>query len=57
MTDRIKAGVMGLATIAIFAFAALIPVPQASAGQTGSFTGSWVASGKHQPFDFVEGPL
>jgi hypothetical protein len=30
-------------------------MPEASAEQTGSFTGSWVASGKHQPFDFVEG--
>ena len=27
----------------------------ASAEQTGSFTGSWTASGKRQTFDFVEG--
>ena len=55
MTDRIKSVVLCATLIVIFAVTALIPVPQASAQQTGSFTGSWVASGKHQPFDFVEG--
>jgi len=55
MTDRMKSEVLRATIIVIFAVAALIPVPQASAEQTGSFTGSWVASGKHQPFDFVEG--
>jgi hypothetical protein len=44
-----------LAIIVIFAFTALVPVPEASAEQAGSFAGSWVASGKRQPFDFVEG--
>ena len=55
MTDRITAGVLCLAISIIFAVTALIPVPEASAEQTGTFTGSWVASGKRQPFDFVEG--
>ncbi len=55
MTDRIRAGIRGLAIIVIFAFTALVPVPEASAEQAGSFAGSWVASGKRQPFDFVEG--
>ena len=30
-------------------------MPAASAEQTGTFAGTWVASGKRQPFDFVEG--
>jgi len=55
MTNRIRAGIRGLAIIVIFAFTALVPVPEASAEQAGSFAGSWVASGKRQPFDFVEG--
>ena len=29
--------------------------PKASAEQAGSFSGSWVASGKLQPFDFTQG--
>jgi hypothetical protein len=55
MVDCIKAGVMGLATIVIFAFAALMPTPEASAEQTGIFTGTWAASGQRQPFEFVAG--
>jgi len=55
MTNRIRAGIRGLAIIVIFAFTALVPVPEASAEQAGSFAGSWVASGKRQPFDFIEG--
>ncbi|MDJ0817389.1 MAG: anaerobic C4-dicarboxylate transporter family protein [Desulfobacterales bacterium] len=42
--------------IAVFvAIGAALPVGDALAEQTGTFTGSWVASGKRQPFDFVEG--
>lgn len=55
MTDRMESEVLRATIIVIFAVAALISVPQASAEQTGSFTGSWVASGKRQVFDFVEG--
>lgn len=29
--------------------------PEVSAGQAGSFSGSWVASGKLQPFEFTKG--
>jgi hypothetical protein len=55
MTDRITAGILGLAVIVIFAFTAVLEVQEASAEQAGTFTGTWVASGKRQPFDFVEG--
>ena len=55
MTDRITAGILGLAITVIFAFSAVLAVPAASAEQAGTFAGTWVASGKRQPFDFVEG--
>jgi len=55
MADRITAGILGLAIIVIFAFSAVLAVPAASAEQAGTFAGTWVASGKRQPFDFVEG--
>ena len=55
MTDRIRAGILGLAIIVIFAFTAVLAVQEASAEQAGTFAGTWVASGKRQPFDFVEG--
>ena len=55
MGFRITAGIPGLAIIVIFAFIAIFAVQGASAEQTGTFTGAWVASGKRQPFDFVEG--
>ena len=55
MTDRLKSLAFCATAIVIFAAIALIPVPQVSAEQTGSFTGSWVASGKLQSFEFVEG--
>ena len=55
MTDRIRAGILGLATILIFAITAVLAVQEASAERAGTFTGTWVASGKRQPFDFVEG--
>jgi len=55
MTDRITAGILGLAIIVIFVFTAVLAVQEASAEQAGTFAGTWVASGKRQPFDFVEG--
>jgi len=55
MTDRITAGTLGLAIIVIFAFTVVLPVHEVSAEQAGTFAGTWVASGKRQPFDFVEG--
>ena len=55
MTDRITAGILGLAISVFFAFTAVLPVQEASAEQAGTFAGTWVASGKRQPFDFVEG--
>ena len=55
MTDRITAGILGLAIFVIFAFTAVLAVHEASAEQAGTFAGTWVASGKRQPFDFVEG--
>ena len=55
MIDFIKAGVIRLAIITIFAFAAVMPIPEASAEETGTFTGTWVANGQRQPFEFVAG--
>ena len=55
MLDRIKALLLSLAFIASTCIATFGPAQDASAEQTGSFTGSWVASGKRQRFDFVEG--
>ncbi len=55
MRDRIKALLQSLAII-VSAFVAVFILTQgASAEQAGTFAGTWVASGKHQPFDFVEG--
>ena len=55
MADRITAGILGLAIFVIFAFTAVLAVQEASAEQAGTFAGTWGASGKRQPFDFVEG--
>jgi hypothetical protein len=55
MPDRIKTLLLSLALIASAGLAIFSPAREASAEQTGSFTGSWVASGKRQRFDFVEG--
>lgn len=55
MADRITAGILGLAIFVIFAFTAVLAVQEASAEQAGTFAGTWVASGKRQAFDFVEG--
>jgi hypothetical protein len=55
MNDRLTTGVLFWAMAVIVAIAAVLPVRDALAEQTGTFTGTWVASGKRQPFDFVEG--
>jgi hypothetical protein len=55
MIDRMTAGTLGLAFLVIFAFTAVLAVKGASAEQAGTFAGTWVASGKRQAFDFVEG--
>jgi hypothetical protein len=55
MNYPIAARVLCWAITVTVAIAAVMPVRDASAEQNGSFTGSWVASGKRQPFDFVEG--
>ena len=55
MRNRIIALSLSLAIIVTVFIAAFILAQEASAEQTGSFTGTWVASGKRQPFDFVEG--
>jgi len=55
MTDRITAGILGLAISVVLAFTAVLAVQEASAEQAGTFAGTWVASGQRQPFDFVEG--
>jgi len=39
----------------IVIIAAIFPVQKISAEQTGTFTGGWIASGKLQPFNFVQG--
>jgi len=55
MKNRIVSGVLFWIIGVSVAMAAVSAVRDASAEQTGSFTGSWIASGKRQPFDFVEG--
>ena len=41
----------------IFTISILVtgPVPEAEAEQSGTFSGTWIASGQRQTFDFVEG--
>ena len=55
MIDRITAGILCLAMFIVFGVTALIAVPETSAEQTGTFTGSWVANGQMEALDFVEG--
>lgn len=55
INSRIAAGVLFGAMAVTVAIAAVFPIRVALAEQTGSFTGSWIASGKRQPFDFVDG--
>ena len=55
MADRMKSAVLRATIIVILAVTALILVPQAVAEQSGTFSGTWIASGQRQTFDFVEG--
>jgi hypothetical protein len=55
MNNRFAIGVLYWAIAVTVTVAAILPVRDASAEQSGSFKGAWVASGKRQPFDFVEG--
>ena len=55
MNNRIAIGVLYWAIAVTATMAVILPVRDASAEQSGSFKGAWVASGKRQPFDFVEG--
>ena len=45
---------MPLAMIVTITLAILIFVQKASAEQTGTFKGMWIASGQRQPLDFVK---
>jgi len=54
MNNRFAIGVYWAIAVTV-TMAAILPVRGASAEQTGTFAGSWAASGKRQPFDFVEG--
>ena len=55
MRNRINPLSLSLAIMITVLISAFILAQEASAEQTGSFTGTWVASGKRQPFDFVGG--
>ena len=55
MKNRNAAGVIFWAFAVTVTMAAILPVRVASAEQAGDFTGTWVASGKRQHFEFVEG--
>jgi len=55
MNTRLKAMVIFSAIALTVAVAAILPLRDALAEQNGTFTGTWIASGKRQPFDFVEG--
>ena len=53
MRNRMTAGLFFL--VIIVTITAIHPVQMIFAVQDGTFTGSWIASGKRQPFDFVTG--
>ena len=55
MRDRVKSLLLSLAIVVTVIVSAFILPQEASAEQTGSFTGTWIASGQRQPFDFMEG--
>jgi hypothetical protein len=55
MQDRIKALLLSIAIIVAVFAAVFILFQEATAEQAGSFTGTWIASGQRQTFDFVEG--
>jgi len=55
MAEPMKSTVWRAMIIVIFAIAAFMPATQAVAEKSGTFSANWIASGKLQPFDFVEG--
>lgn len=55
MNIRFVNAVFSWVLVVIVALSALLPARDVLAEQTGTFTGSWVASGKRQAFDFLEG--
>ncbi|MBW2337275.1 MAG: hypothetical protein JRF47_11055 [Deltaproteobacteria bacterium] len=55
MRGHIQALLLSLALFVTITAATFIFAQKASAEQTGSFTGTWIASGQRQTFDFVEG--
>jgi len=55
MRGHIQALLLSLALSVTITAASFIFAQKASSEQTGSFTGTWIASGQRQTFDFVEG--
>ena len=55
MQDRIRTFRLYLLIFVPLVVAVFILSLEASAGETGSFSGTWIASGQRQAFDFVEG--
>jgi len=55
MRGHIQALLLSLALFVTITAATFIFAQKASSEQTGSFTGTWIASGQRQTFDFVEG--
>ena len=53
MIDRIKVFLLALAMILPLLVLNLLLPGDSSAGGTGSFAGSWIASGRRQAFDFL----
>ena len=55
MQNRIRTFLLYLLVIVPLVVAVFILSQEASAEETGSFAGTWVANGQRQAFDFVEG--
>ena len=55
MQNRIRTFLLYLLVIVPLVVAVFILSQEATAGETGSFAGTWIASGQRQAFDFVEG--
>jgi hypothetical protein len=55
MRDRIKAFLQSLSIIVAAFLAVFMLTRAAAAEQSGTFSGSWIASGQRRAFDFVKG--
>ena len=55
MQNRSRTFLLYSLVIVPLVVAVFILSQEASAGETGSFSGTWIASGQRQSFDFVEG--